>query len=208
MFLKAEKTNPIRMDRDSVELFDISIINYDNALLRFEQDIDYRKTFRLPIINAGITFHNDKYYFFDHNIVETPKSFSKVDVHAYNIYQISPKLVFKILKNFTHEPFMDIGRVYKYNSWELIFDNWINYGINYTHIKKDNYIDIKCYTTKIVDNYLISCYGRCPADYLRSLEKENISIEYFLESCKSNSEFILNKNLYRETILKSLINEE
>lgn len=193
------------MNRDSVELFDIPIINLDNALLRFEKDNDYRKIFRTPLINAGITFHNDKYYFFDHNIVETPKSFVKVDVHAYNIYQISPNSVIKILKNFIHD---GIECVYKYNSWELIFDNWINYNINYTHTKKDNYIDIKYYTTKIVDDYLISCYDRSPADYLRSLRKENIPIEDFLESCESNNKFILNKNLYRKIILKSLINEE
>ena len=196
MFLKAEKIKPTIMDRNSVKLFDIPIIDESNAILRFEKDDDYRKTFCTPIINAGITFHNGKYYFFDHNIVETPKSFVKVDVHA--IYQISHNSVIKILKSGT----------YLYNPWELIFDNWINYNINYTHIKKDKYIDIKYYTTKVVDDYLISCYDKSPSNFLIKLKKENISIEDFLKSCKSNNKFILNKNLYRNLILKSIINEE
>jgi len=198
MFLKTENTKPITMDRDSVKLFDIPIIDESNAILRFEKDDDYRKTFCTPIINAGITFHNGKYYFFDHNIVETPKSFVKVDVHAYDIYQISHNSVIKILKSGT----------YLYNPWELIFDNWINYNINYTHIKKDKYIDIKYYTTKVVDDYLISCYDKSPSNFLIKLKKENISIEDFLKSCKSNNKFILNKNLYRNLILKLIINEE
>lgn len=205
MFLKTEKTNPIIMDRDSVKLFDIPIINSDNALLWFKKDDDFRKTFCTPIINRGITFYNDKYYFFDHNIVDTPKSFSNVDVHAYNIYQISPNSVFNILKNFTYN---GVENVYKYNPWILIFDNWINYGINYTHIKKDKYIDIKYYTTKVIDGYLISCYNKCPSDFIHFNLKKQLSIEDYLESCKSNNEFILNKKLYREAILKSLINEE
>jgi len=196
MFLKAEKIKPTIMDRNSVKLFDIPIIDESNAILRFEKDDDYRKTFCTPIINAGITFHNGKYYFFDHNIVETPKSFVKVDVHA--IYQISHNSVIKILKSGT----------YLYNPWELIFDNWINYNINYTHIKKDKYIDIKYYTTKVVDDYLISCYDKSPSNFLIKLKKENISIEDFLKSCKSNNKFILNKNLYRNLILKLIINEE
>lgn len=201
MFLKAEKIEPITMDRDSVKLFDIPIIDESNAILRFEKDDDYRKTFHTPIINAGITFHNGKYYFFDHNIVETPKSYSKSDIHCYNIYQISPELVTKILKN-------KIDNFYIYNYWELIFDNWINYNINYTHIKNDSYITIKYYTTKVVDDYLISCHDKSPSDFLIKLKKEKISIEDFLKSCKSNNKFILNKNLYRNKILKSILNEE
>lgn len=142
----------------------ITPISDDNAICVKHRDDDYTTTFNLTNINEGLTKENNQYFYFEHSIVDTPRSVSKYGpkTFAYKVYTITNKLAQQIING-------------EYISkWEIYFNAFVNYQSIYTIIK--NY-DLHTYKEiAIIDNdTLIIPYGTGPADM-----KDNQTIQEFL----------------------------
>ena len=149
----------------------ITPISDDNAICVKHRDDDYTTTFNLTNINEGLTKENDQYLYFEHSIVDTPRSVSKYGpkTFAYKVYPISNKLAQQIINGEST------------SKWEIYFNAFVNYQSIYTIIK--NY-DLHTYKEiAIIDNdTLIIPYGTGPADM-----KDNQTIQEFLDW--NNSKF-------------------
>lgn len=143
----------------------ITPISDDNAICVKHRDDDYTTTFNLTNINEGLTKENDQYFYFEHSIVDTPRSVSKYGpkTFAYKVYPITNKLAQQIINGDST------------SKWEIYFNAFVNYQTIYTIIK--NY-DLHTYKEiAIIDNdTLIIPYGTGPADM-----KDNQTIQEFLD---------------------------
>lgn len=143
----------------------ITPISDDNAICVKHRDDDYTTTFNLTNINEGLTKENDQYFYFEHSIVDTPRSVSKYGpkTFAYKVYPITNKLAQQIINGES------------ISKWEIYFNAFVNYQSIYTIIK--NY-DLHTYKEiAIIDNdTLIIPYGTGPADM-----KDNQTIQEFLD---------------------------
>lgn len=149
----------------------ITPISDDNAICVKHRDDDYTTTFNLTNINEGLTKENDQYLYFEHSIVDTPRSSYKYGpkTFAYKVYPITNKLAQQIINGDS------------ISKWEIYFNAFVNYQSIYTIIK--NY-DLHTYKEiAIIDNdTLIIPYGISPADM-----KDNQTIQEFLDW--NNSKF-------------------
>ena len=149
----------------------ITPISDDNAICVKHRDDDYTTTFNLTNINEGLTKENDQYLYFEHSIVDTPRSSYKYGpkTFAYKVYPITNKLAQQIING------------QSISKWEIYFNAFVNYQSIYTIIK--NY-DLHTYKEiAIIDNdTLIIPYGISPADM-----KDNQTIQEFLDW--NNSKF-------------------
>ena len=149
----------------------ITPISDDNAICVKHRDDSYTTTFNLTNINEGLTKENDQYFYFEHSIVDTPRSVSKYGpkTFAYKVYPITNKLAQQIINGES------------ISKWEIYFNAFVNYQSIYTIIK--NY-DLHTYKEiAIIDNdTLIIPYGISPADM-----KDNQTIQEFLDW--NNSKF-------------------
>lgn len=149
----------------------ITPISDDNAICVKHRDDDYTTTFNLTNINEGLTKQNDQYLYFEHSIVDTPRSSYKYGpkTFAYKVYPITNKLAQQIINGES------------ISKWEIYFNAFVNYQSIYTIIK--NY-DLHTYKEiAIIDNdTLIIPYGTGPADM-----KDNQTIQEFLDW--NNSKF-------------------
>lgn len=142
----------------------ITPISDDNAICVKHRDDDYTTTFNLTNINEGLTKENDQYLYFEHSIVDTPRSSYKyvTKTFAYKVYPITNKLAQQIINGDS------------ISKWEIYFNAFVNYQTIYTIIK--NY-DLHTYKEiAIIDNdTLIIPYGISPADM-----KDNQTIQEFI----------------------------
>lgn len=149
----------------------ITPISDDNAICVKHRDDSYTTTFNLTNINEGLTKENDQYLYFEHSIVDTPRSSYKYGpkTFAYKVYPITNKLAQQIINGDST------------SKWEIYFNAFVNYQSIYTIIK--NY-DLHTYKEiAIIDNdTLIIPYGTGPADM-----KDNQTIQEFLDW--NNSKF-------------------
>ena len=149
----------------------ITPISDDNAICVKHRDDSYTTTFNLTNINEGLTKENNQYLYFEHSIVDTPRSVSKYGpkTFAYKVYPITNKLAQQIINGES------------ISKWEIYFNAFVNYQSIYTIIK--NY-DLHTYKEiAIIDNdTLIIPYGISPADM-----KDNQTIQEFLDW--NNSKF-------------------
>lgn len=149
----------------------ITPISDDNAICVKHRDDSYTTTFNLTNINEGLTKQNDQYLYFEHSIVDTPRSSYKYGpkTFAYKVYPITNKLAQQIINGES------------ISKWEIYFNAFVNYQSIYTIIK--NY-DLHTYKEiAIIDNdTLIIPYGTGPADM-----KDNQTIQEFLDW--NNSKF-------------------
>ena len=143
----------------------ITPISDDNAICVKHRDDSYTTTFNLTNIEEGLTKENDQYFYFEHSIVDTPRSVSKYGpkTFAYKVYPITNKLAQQIING-------------EYISkLEIYFNAFVNYQSIYTIVK--NY-DLHTYKEiAIIDNdTLIIPYGISPSDM-----KDNQTIQEFLD---------------------------
>lgn len=143
----------------------ITPISDDNAICVKHRDDDYTTTFNLTNIKEGLTKENNQYFYFEHSIVDTPRSVSKYGpkTFAYKVYPITNKLAQQIINGEST------------SKWEIYFNAFVNYQSIYTIIK--NY-DLHTYKEiAIIDNdTLIIPYGTGPADM-----KDDQTIQEFLD---------------------------
>lgn len=162
-----------------VEL-DIPIISDNNAILFEKEDplSSYIKTFNLQEIRSGLIKYNDQFYWFDHDIVNTPRHrFRKC--FSYKIFPITD----------------DMGeRIYNEkiaHHWEIFFNSFINYNKIYLstgHIEDSIEGELKttdrknhCYKATIIDDSIF-----LPVSVTASDLKDGETVDEFLSKLKKN----------------------
>lgn len=187
------------LDKECIPNF-IDIISNDNALVIDLNDDAYIDTFNLSNIVGGITKQNEQYYYFEHDIVNTPRHFKKTESKnfSYKVYPITNDLVQIIIQNVIEKK--------PISKWEIFFNSFINYQKIYLVIK--NY-DVRTYqySSYIEDDKLNIWYGISPSDY-----KENMNIEEFIinhdkkyKNTYSDYSFEINFQVLREVKLNEII---
>lgn len=165
----------------------INLISEENAIA-FEK----REEPELYDIKKGLTKQDNQYYYFDNDIVRTPRVyFGRMDsVFAYKIYPITDDIANKII----NKKFVSI--------WEIFFNSFINYKTVYSMIK--NYdIQLFKFASYIEDDYLRVPYGLSPAGMTAEQTIEDYLSKHRLKY-KDNEPLSLNLPVIREIKLKEL----
>ena len=74
----------------------ISVITDDNAIAFEKHKEEYKQS--SDKIKNGLTKQDNQYYYFEHDIVNTPRSLSKGDIFAYHVYPITDDIANRIIK--------------------------------------------------------------------------------------------------------------
>jgi hypothetical protein len=142
----------------------INVISDETAIAFEKHNEDYPKS--SDQIKDGLTKQNGQYYFFEHDIINTPRSFSSRyydSCFAYKVYPITNDIAERIIRK---EPVC---------KWEILFNAFINYQKIYTMIKdyelKMNYI-----SSYMLGDKLVIPYGISPSD----MGDEETTIEAYL----------------------------
>ena len=173
---------------------DIPIINYDNAILFLDKDDDYTRNFKTPTLNKGLINYKGDYFYFSHNIIETPKSYLPNSIHSYDVHRITSDLADKIIKSKNA------------NYWEVYFNCFNYFGTRFTTIRRGNFIEWYSYSSYRNEDGLVLPHGVSP--YGLS-EMNGITIGEYLnknrkEYPKNRQELELNISVWRNNKLESI----
>lgn len=166
----------------------INLISEENAIA-FEKRKGQPELYD---IKEGLTKQDNQYYYFDNDIVRTPRgSFGRVDsLFAYKIYPITDDIANKIM----YKKFVSI--------WEIFFNSFINYKTVYLMIR--NYdTQLFKFTSSIEDDYLRVPYGLSPANMTEEQTIENYLSTHRLKY-KDGEPLSLNLSVIREMKLNEL----
>ena len=127
----------------------INVISDDNGIAFEKHKEEYKQS--SDQIKDGLTNQNGQHYYFEHDIINTPRSYSSRyydSCFAYKIYPITNDIAERIIRK-------------EYVSkWEILFNSFINYQKVYTMIKdyelRMNYISSYMLGDKLVIPYNIS----------------------------------------------------
>ena len=111
---------------DKVKLTDcfIDVITNDNALAFLKHDTHYEQS--SDQIKLGLTKQDNQFYYFEHDIVSTPRTTlknQKDNGFAYRVYPITYLLAQRIISQ------ESVGK------WEVFFDSYLNYQCTYLMVK-------------------------------------------------------------------------
>lgn len=202
--MEFEKINiKVFEDNKSPIKSDIQIISEKNALYSKKRDDDYSNQFNLTPIESGITFQDGQYYYFNHNIIETTKSWGKDNTNfSYDIYFIDEWLKDKIVAG-------------KSTYWEPLFYSHFKYGRKIiatgTQRETGSYSSFHEKVSKLDGNDLYIPYGNIPSDLVDSNKKmkREITIGEFLtkhiKEYKNYLKLDANKEVIRELMLSSIL---
>jgi hypothetical protein len=112
----------------------INVISDETAIAFEKHNEDYPKS--SDQIKDGLTKQNGQYYFFEHDIINTPRRWNYDSCFAYKIYPITNDIAERIIRK---EPVC---------KWEILFNAFINYQKVYTMIK-----DYELYLAKNFKRY-------------------------------------------------------
>ena len=170
----------------------INVITDETAIAFEKHKEDYPKS--SDQIQNGLTKQDGQYYFFEHDIINTPRSYSARyhDCFAYTVYPITDDIAQRIIKKEL------------VSKWEILFNAFINYQKVYTLIKdyelKMNYI-----SSYMLDGKLVIPYGISPSD----MGDNEITIEEYLikhnkRYASANEPLKINVSVLRELRLNEL----
>ena len=173
----------------------IPIINQENAILYKHKDDDYTKRFNIPTIYSGLTFYEGKYFYFEHNIVQTPNFWcsSPNSVHAYDIHQITKDLGEDMIKS------------KKAFRWKIRFNSLFNFGEYFTSIRRGSYLETYKYESRKSDGELIIPYSTSPSGI-----KPGITIGDFLKNHTKEypngyTELTINRGTLRDILISEIL---
>lgn len=110
---------------DKVKLTDcfIDVITNETAIAFLKHDTHYEQS--SDQIKLGLTKQDNQYYYFEHDIVSTPRTTirQKDNGFAYRVYPITYLLAQRIISQ------ESVGK------WEVFFDSYLNYQCTYLMIK-------------------------------------------------------------------------
>lgn len=142
----------------------IDVITDETAIAFTKHKEEYKES--SDQIQNGLTKQDGQYYYFEHDIINTPRKWKHdvYDVYAYKVYPVTNDIAQRI-----------INKEYV-SKWEILFNAFINYTKVYTLIKdwdlKMNYI-----SSYMLDGKLVIPYGLSPSDMS---DKEEITIEEYI----------------------------
>ncbi len=183
--MKVIRDKSINKQRDTLN-FDV--ISHDNAIIVKTRDDDYTKQFNLVDIAEGLTLQNNQFYYFTHDIVNTPHTAryrDTRDIFSYKVYPISNELANKLI----YEKYLP-------NTWEMFFDVFSNNKKIYIVVKNWD-IDCYSYSAKIEDDKLIIPYGISSSDM-----KDEQTIEEILENHANRYNSMFRAYIPKETDLQ------
>lgn len=170
----------------------IKVITDETAIAFEKHNEDYPKS--SDQIKNGLTKQDNQYYYFEHDIVNTPRSFSSRyhDCFAYHVYPITNDIAQRIIKKEL------------VSKWEILFNSFLNYKKIYSMIKdyelKMNYI-----SSYMLGDKLVIPYGSSPSD----MTDDEITIEEYLTKhnkryASFNEPLQINLEVLREMKLNQL----
>jgi hypothetical protein len=168
----------------------INVITDDTAIAFEKHKEDYPKS--SDQIKNGLTKQDNQYYFFEHDIVNTPRYGSKSNQFAYHIYPITNDIAERIIKKEL------------VSKWEILFNAFVNYQKVYTMIK-DYEFRLSYISSYILGDKLVIPYGLSPSD----MGDNEITMEEYL--IKHNKRYPIgepldiNLGFLREMKLKELL---
>lgn len=170
----------------------IDVITDETAIAFTKHKEEYKKS--SDQIQNGLTKQDGQYYYFEHDIINTPRKWKHdvYDVYAYKVYPVTNDIGQRI-----------INKEYV-SKWEILFNAFINYTKVYTLIKdwdlKMNYI-----SSYMLDGKLVIPYGISPSD----MGDNEITIEEYLikhnkRYASTNEPLKINLSVLRELRLNEL----
>lgn len=175
----------------------IDVITDDTAIAILKHD-DQHYTQRLNVsdIKTGLTKQDNQYYYFDHDIVSTPKNFSskysKTKNFAYKVFPVTDDIADRII----NEEFVSI--------WEVFFNSFVNYQAIYLMVRDYDTTQLHKYTGYVDGDKLTTPYGVSPSD----MRDNQTIVEYLNQNerryRKYNETLPLNIPVIREMKLKQL----
>lgn len=127
----------------------INVISNDNAIAFEKHKEEYKQS--SDQIQNGLTKQNGQHYYFEHDIINTPRKWHYDSCFAYKVYPITNDITERIIRK---EPV---------SKWEILFNAFVNYQKVYTMVKdyelKMNYI-----SSYILVDTLVIPYGLSPSD--------------------------------------------
>lgn len=175
----------------------INVITDDTAIAfeKHKEDYPTHRGYRSRSsdqIKNGLTKQDNQYYYFEHDIINTPRSLSMKGGFAYKVYPITDDIANRIIKK---------EYVCK---WEILFNAFLNYKKVYTMIK-DYEFRLSYIGSYMLGDKLVIPYAMSPSD----MREEEIVIEDYL--IKNNKRFPIgepldiNLGFLREMKLKELL---
>ena len=170
----------------------IDVITDETAIAFTKHKEEYKES--SDQIQNGLTKQDGQYYYFEHDIINTPRKWKHdvYDVYAYKVYPVTNDIGQRI-----------INKEYV-SKWEILFNAFINYTKVYTLIKdwdlKMNYI-----SSYMLDGKLVIPYGISPSD----MGDNEITIEEYLikhnkRYASTNEPLKINLSVLRELRLNEL----
>ncbi len=174
----------------------ISVITDDNAIAFLKRKSEgYTKTFNLTDIDSGLTKQNDQYYFFEHDITNTPKRFySRNSIEknfSYKVYPITDDLAQRI-----------INKEYV-NKWEILFNAFANYQKVYTMVK-DYSIRLTYLSSDVKEDKLVIPYSISPTGTNYDIILEEFLINHNKKYGGKKESLSINLDVLRDLKLKEL----
>jgi hypothetical protein len=169
----------------------IKVITDDTAIAFEKHKEDYPKS--SDQIKNGLTKQDNQHYYFEHDIVNTPRIFSKHNnCFAYHIYPITDDIANRIIKK---------EYVCK---WEILFNAFLNYRKIYSMIK-DYELRLSYISSYMSEDKLVIPYSSSPSDMR---EDEMVLEDYLIENNKRyasmNEPLKINLEVLREMKLNQL----
>jgi hypothetical protein len=170
----------------------IKVITDETAIAFEKHNEDYPKS--SDQIKNGLTKQDNQYYYFEHDIINTPRSFSSSyhDCFAYKVYPITDDIAQRIIKK-------------EYVSkWEILFNSFLNHKKIYSMIK-DYELRLSYISSYMLGDKLVIPYGSSPSDMR---EDEMVLEDYLTKSNKRyasmNEPLSINLEVLREMKLNEL----
>jgi hypothetical protein len=168
----------------------IRVITDETAIAFEKHNEDYPKS--SDQIKNGLTKQDNQYYYFEHDIVNTPRSLSMKDVFAYHVYPITDDIANRILKK-EHV-----------SKWEILFNSFENYKKIYSMIK-DYDLRLSYISSYMLGDKLVIPYAMSPSDMR---EDEMVLEDYLIKNNKRyasmNEPLSINLEVLREMKLNEL----
>jgi hypothetical protein len=171
----------------------IDVISDDTAIAFEKHKEEYKQS--SDQIKDGLTKQNGQYYYFEHDIVNTPKTYSSRyydSCFAYHVYPITDDIANRIIRK---EPVC---------KWEILFNSFLNHKKIYSMIK-DYELRLSYISSYMLGDKLVIPYGISPSD----MGDEETTIEAYLTKhnkryASMNEPLKINLEVLREMKLNQL----
>jgi hypothetical protein len=191
------------LDKGENITLDFDIINHDNAIMykdfnSFNNSNSLQENYGSKI-DSGITKDKDRYFFFEHSIINQPSTMRYPDAnswHSYYIYQI------------TKELFQEISKKNTFNHWDVIFNSLYHFRKYFLSIRKGNYTENLIYHSKLEGDILIIPNSISPRPIMDDFDKcETIGefLKWHQKQYPNTNDLKFNKALIRENLLNDIL---